>query len=444
MLQGKFSSFIEKKDLVSPGQKVLLAVSGGVDSVVMAYLFYKTGLNFAIAHCNFKLRGDEADKDETFVKDLAEKLSVPFHNETFNTLEEYEKSSDSIQMIARTLRYEWLEEVREEQGYDLKATAHHHDDNIETLLINLLRGTGIHGLKGIPLKNKNVIRPLLFATREEIEKFAEKHNLSYREDHTNKENKYLRNILRNKVIPVFKDINPDFRYNFKQFFENIELPYQCYINYIEKKKEELLIKEKDRYFIPLQKLKQQQHINTILFELLKNYGFNANTIEDIVASIDKQPGKMFYGKGYVLVKDREYFILFPGEAKTHNVYFITDQPANYDFHDVKIKTQIFHESKGITFSKSECDAYLDFDKLQFPLKLRPWVKGDVFQPLGMGGKKKVSDFLIDKKVSVDQKNKVYVLCSGEEIVWVVGYRIDERFKIDAGSKRCFYINSEYS
>ncbi len=440
MLQQRFNSFIEKQSLVQSNQKVLLAVSGGIDSVVMANLFRVTGLNFAIAHCNFKLRGEDSDKDEAFVKNLTEELSVPFFTASFNTLEQSGVCDESIQMTARRLRYEWLEHIRKENNYNLVATAHHHDDNIETWLINILRGTGIHGLRGIPLKNRNVIRPLLFATKQDIKQYAEKHKIKYRTDHSNKENKYLRNILRNNVIPVFEKINPGFRNNFKELFKNIELPYNCFLDYIEETKKELLIKDNERFIIPLKKVKQLKHPATVLYELLKKYGFNKDTIYDIVTSFEKQPGKMFHGSGYSLVKDRDCLILYPEKKnEPRESTHISDKPEHYCLPCITLKTEVFDVTSDLTFPKKEQFAYLDFDKLQFPLKLRPWQKGDTFQPLGMHGKKKVSDFLIDKKVSIDKKKKVYVLCSGEKIVWVAGYRIDERFKIDKSSKKCFFI-----
>ncbi len=440
MLQKQFISFIEQQNLVKPGQSVLLAVSGGMDSVAMVYLFKDAGFKFAIAHCNFKLRGADSDKDEAFVKKLSEKLSVPFFSKSFNTTEQSEAAGESVQMTARRIRYEWLEQVRLKNNFDLIATAHHHDDNIETLLINLLRGTGVHGLKGIPVKNKNVIRPLLFATKCDIEQYIEKHKLTYREDLSNKENKYIRNQLRNIVIPAFEKINPDFRKSFKEFFENIELPYQCFMKYIEEKKKGLIIEDHGRFLLPLKKLKQLKHPETVLFELLRNYGFNSATTTDIVASFEKQPGKIFYAKEYCLVKDRDCFILFPKKSKTfpENI-FIGNEPGSYKLNNIYLKTEVFDITDQLTFPKTEDCAFLDYDKLQFPLKLRQWEQGDIFQPLGMGGKKKVSDFLIDKKVSIDQKDNIYVLCSGENIVWIAGYRIDERFKIDNSSKRCFYV-----
>ncbi len=440
MLQKPFISFIEKQNLVKPGQKVLLAVSGGMDSVAMGYLFKNTEFNFGIAHCNFKLRGTDSDKDEAFVKKLAEELSVPFFEKSFDTAQQSAASNESIQMTARKLRYEWLEKVRKENDYDLIATAHHHDDNIETLLINILRGTGIHGLQGIPLKNRKVIRPLLFATKHDIEQYAEKNKIECREDLSNKENKYIRNQLRNIVIPVFEKINPDFRDSFKEFFQNIELPYKCFLEYIEETKKELLIEDHGRIIIPLNKLKQLKHPETVLFELLKKYGFSKTTIQNITASFEKQPGKMFHGNGYNIVKDRDCFILFPQKSKTiPESTFIGNEPGYHKLADISLQTDVFDVTESLSFPKTNKQAYLDYDKLAFPLTLRPWQKGDVFQPLGMHGKKKVSDFLIDKKISIDKKEKVYVLCSGEIIVWVAGYRIDERFKIDKTSKRCFYV-----
>ncbi len=439
MLLEQFTSFIEKQSLVQSNQKVLLAVSGGMDSVAMVFLFKNTGFSFGIAHCNFKLRGEDSDKDEAFVKKLSEELSVPFYTSSFNTLEQSLASDESIQMTARRLRYEWLAQIRRENNYDLIATAHHHDDNIETWLINILRGTGIHGLRGIPLKNMNIIRPLLFATRHDIEKYAKENNIAYRTDKSNKEDKYIRNMLRNSVMPVFEKIKPQFRDSFKDLFQNIELPYMCFLEYIEKLKKELLIEDNERLLIPFEKLKRLKYPAPVLYELLKNYGFNKTTIENVAASLEKQPGKMFYGKGYCLVKDRDCFILFPERSKiSPESTFIGNEPGQYNLNDIILKTDVFDTEDGLTFQKDDCCAYLDFDKLLFPLELRPWKKGDIFRPLGLHGKKKLSDFLIDKKISIDKKEKIYVLCSAENIVWVAGYRIDEQYKIDESSRRCFF------
>ncbi len=440
MLLEQFTFFIEKQSLVQSNQKVLLAVSGGVDSVVMAYLFHKAKFDFGIAHCNFKLRGSDSDKDEAFVQKLSKELLTPFYSTSFNTFEQAKGSGESVQMITRRLRYEWLEKIRKENHYDLIATAHHHDDNIETLLINMLRGTGIHGLRGIPPKNINIIRPVLFATRYEIEKYAKKHNIAYRTDKSNKEDKYIRNVLRNRVITVFEKINPRFRDSFKEMFKNIELPYICFLEYIEKLKKELLISDNERFLIPLEKLNRLKHPSSVLYELLKDYGFNRSTIENVLTSLEKQPGKRFYGGEYCLLKDRDHLILFP-ETKNGapESLLIANEPGQYRLNDIILKTDVFDITGDLTFPKDERCAFLDFDKLLFPLELRPWEKGDVFQPLGMNGNKKVSDFLIDKKISIDKKGKTYVMCSGKNIVWVAGYRINEQYKIDESSRCCFFV-----
>ncbi len=439
MLQNRFSQFIKKEKLLSPGNRVLLAVSGGVDSVVMAYLFHKQGINFSIAHCNFKLRNKESSIDEEFVRNLAKNFSTPFYYTSFNTKEEAKAFGDSVQMTARKLRYDWLETIRYDKGYDKIATAHHHDDNIETTIINLLRGTGIYGLTGIPLINDNIIRPLLFASKEEIEFFAKKHNIKYREDSSNKENKYTRNILRNKVIPVFEEINPDFRNSFKQFYQNIKLPQENFKEYIDNIKKKLLLKKNDRFFIPINELKKHNELHTILFELLKKYGFNIQTIGDIIDSLDKQPGKEFHSKEYSIVKDRENLIVYKITKNNQRNILIDNKTKTHNIGTITLKTKTFELQEKIKFPNDENHAFLDYDKLKFPLTLRPWEEGDFFIPLGMVGKKKISDFLIDKKISLDKKKNVYVLCSDNNVVWIVGHRIDNRFKIDNSSKKCFNL-----
>ncbi len=440
MLQEQFSSFIEKKNLIPAGHKTLLAVSGGMDSLVMTHLFSLTGREFGIAHCNFKLRGKDSDNDEVFVKKIAEKFSVPFFSTAFDTIEQSHTTGDSVQMTARQLRYEWLEKIRKDNNYNFVATGHHHDDNIETLFINIVRGAGIRGVQGIPLKNQNIIRPLLFAARSEIEQFAKDHNIKYHEDASNKENKYARNKIRNQVIPVFEEINPNFRDSINRFFENISLPYECYSNHIEQIKKDLVISDGNKYIISIYKLQQLHYPATLLLEILKPFGFNVATVSDIVASFKKQPGKVFYGHGYSLVKDRDCLILFP-ETDNNNreVVYVDDKQDEVNLQNIKLEITKLEVTKDFLLSTNKKLAYLDYDKLQFPLKIRRWQKGDAFKPFGMDGNKKVSDFLIDKKISVDKKEAVYVLCSGENIAWVVGYRIDERFKIEKNSKRCYCV-----
>ncbi len=434
-------SYINKEKLFDPFNKVLLTVSGGIDSIVMCEIFSKAGLNFAIAHCNFQLRGNESNEDELFVKQLAEKYKVPFFYKRFNTSSYANKKGVSIQMAARELRYEWFEEIRKKKKLDYIATAHHQDDSIETFFINLIRGTGISGLHGILPKQGKIIRPLLFTTKNDIETYAKKYKLTFREDSSNASDKYVRNKIRHHVIPVLKELNPDLENAMNATIQRLRDVELIYKNEIRNMRAKIVKEEKNSTIISIDQLKKLKPATTYLYEFLKPYNFNASAVETIIDSLDGESGKQFYSTTHRLVKDRDGLIVESQKSKVKSqkskIQIKKDQKELIiDGRKLKFKTLVTTNYKLQTTNSS---ANIDFEKLKFPLEIRKWEKGDAFYPLGMKGKKKLSDFFIDKKLSISQKENTWLLTSAGKIVWVIGLRIDDRFKITLKTKKIYFV-----
>ena len=439
-----FKSYIHSSGLFSQSDRILLAVSGGVDSIVMVQLFKDAGFNFGIAHVNFELRGDECDGDETFVKNLAEQFAVTIYMKHFDTKQYAADRKISVQMAARDLRYAWFDEIVTDNDYNFIATAHHLDDQAETFFINLLRGTGISGMHGILPKQGKVIRPMMFTTREKIMAFALDLNLAWREDRSNKSRKYLRNKLRLDVLSELYKINPLFSYKLNESISHMRDVETIYNYHIAGVTADLVQQTPNGITISIDWIYEYQPHNTYLFELLKPYGFSYPVVKEIVRSIDTFSGKVFYSPTHRLLRDREHFIIQPlsdlsPDTIDSEVYTIERNTTNIEF-PVCLCT---HETDNITelpMGKASI-ACLDLDKLQFPLKLRKWEKGDWFMPLGLKGKMKLSDFFINQKVSLADKEKIWLLLSGEDIVWVIGKRIDNRFRITPKTKKSFVITS---
>ncbi|MCW3070909.1 MAG: hypothetical protein JWO44_799 [Bacteroidetes bacterium] len=437
MLQA-FVNNLKKEQLIAPGDTVLLAISGGIDSVVMCGLFQKAGLRFAIAHCNFRLREQESDDDEAFVKKLAAACKVPFYSKRFKTAAFAKKHKLSIQEAARDLRYEWFEQLREQSGYASVATAHHADDSVETFLINLIRGTGIAGLHGILPKQGKIIRPMLFCSKKEITAFAKKNKLKFREDSSNDSDKYLRNRIRHSILPALKKLNPSVDTTILKNIQHLAGVEQIFLKEIYEIKKELLRVEVATVYISIKRLKQLHPLRIYLFELLKTYGFNATSVEDIIHSFDTISGKQFMSPTHRLVRDRKNLVIQAKKdlkADKKNIRIKKGQ-AFVELDEFKISFSQL--PAGTKFSRSELSASLDLDTLSFPLTIRKWKKGDTFQPIGMKGKKKLSDFFIDRKLSIAQKEDTWLLVSGKEIAWVIGQRIDDRFKITAKTKKIYF------
>lgn len=438
-----FTENIKQQKLADPSSKTLLAVSGGIDSIVMARLFHDAGLYFGIAHCNFQLRGTESNEDEHFVEMLAEKYKAPFHSVSFETLDFAKKNKLSVQAAARALRYEWFEKIRKEYQYDYISTAHHKDDSIETFLINLIRGTGIAGLHGILPKQNKIIRPLLFTNKKEISNFAKKQKLKFREDSSNASDKYIRNKIRNKIIPNLKELNPsidDAIANSISHLQEVEIIFK---KEIEKKRKNLLFIKKDSVMIPIKKLKKLNPPAIYLFEFLKPFNFNSTIVKEIISVLDSESGRQFYSETHRLVKDRELLIITESGKKAvikkrSALIEIRKNLKSVSLGEKQLKFKTVPKTATYKILPQPNIANLDFDKLKFPLTIRKWQKGDCFQPIGMKGKKKLSDFFIDSRISIVEKENVHVLLSGKDIAWIIGYRIDDRFKLTDKTSKIYF------
>lgn len=440
----EFLNYIKQENLFLPESRILLAVSGGLDSVVMTDLFFRSGFSFGMAHVNFALRGEESERDEQFVRNLANKYQSRIFCIRFDARNYARKNKLSVQMAARQLRYDWFRQVAAETGFNYVATAHHLDDQIETFLINLLRGTGIAGLHGIPSRQGIIIRPLLFASRLQLEHYAQDNTLEYVEDSSNASRKYTRNRIRHSIIPQFEKINPAFRNEFAMTIRNIREAEAVYRSIIEKEKNRLLLPHGDGYQIPLDILKQYTPIRTWLYEMINPFNFTAAVTNDILHAIDDPSGRIFFSPTHRIVKDRDYLLvdaLEKGEDKASNLaasYHI--YPSNHVMeYPVKLSLEL-HSATGFVLTIQPNTACLDYDRLKFPLIIRKWKRGDSFYPLGMKGKKKLSDFFIDQKFSIPQKEKTWLLCCGKDIVWIIGHRIDDRYKITPETMKVLRIS----
>jgi len=408
----------------------LLAVSGGVDSMVLAYLFHSLNIKFSIAHCNFCLRDSDSDDDEKLVKEFAKKNKVTFFSKKFKTDLFAKENKISTQMAARNLRYDWFKQLMEKEKIDFLVTAHHYDDIVETVFINLSRGTGISGLTGIKKMENNIIRPLLIFDKDDIINFSKKNKIIYREDSSNIDQKYVRNKIRHSIIPEFEKINSNFKKSFSSTLDYLISVKHIYDNFIQKEIKNYIDYKDGVTRINLGKLKKSIEPKSVLHEIIKHYNFS--DIDSIFDSIDSDSGREFFSKTHYLVKDREYYLITKKinsvSVKIHESTDIVKDPVFITFQLIDPSSQ----------NKSKKNALLDYSKLSFPLTLRSYKKGDWFIPSGMTGKKKLSDFFIDNKFSMIDKKKCLVLCSQEDIVWVVGHRVDERYKL-VGTQEKAYI-----
>ena len=434
-----FSQFTKKEQLIDSPGTILLAVSGGIDSIVMCELFRQSSIPFAIAHCNFQLRAAESDEDEAFVEALAEKYKVAFHTVSFETKTFAKKNNLSIQMAARDLRYEWFEQVRKQFHYTAIATAHHGDDSLETFFINIMRGTGISGMHGILPKQGKVIRPMLFTDKENIKAFAKKHKLGFREDSSNTSDKYLRNNIRNTIIPALKKLNPAIEKSIAKDMENLRNAELIYKEAIGRKRKKLVQKTKEGFSISIEKLRKLQPAKTYLYEFLKPFNFNSASIDEIIHSPDNASGKQFFSDTHRLVKDRDLLLIQEKKETEEEGISIPMATKTTALNTGKLKFKTLANNKAFKLKTASNTASLDLDTLDFPLQIRKWQKGDTFRPIGMKGKKKLSDYFIDKKLSLIDKENVRVITSGDRIVWVIGHRIDDRFKITAKTKKIYFV-----
>jgi len=432
----KTLNYIEKKKLLNVGDKVIVGLSGGADSVVLLHLLHNLGYTCLAAHCNFHLRGEESDRDEQFAAGFAVSLNLPFFKQDFDTRSVAKKRGISIEMAARELRYRWFAELQKNQQADAIAVAHHRDDSIETMLLNLIRGTGIKGLTGIQPRTGCLIRPLLCVSKKEILQYAQTKNLPFITDSSNENVDLIRNKIRLQVIPLLETINPAVRETIVQTMDNLNETAKIYETEIEKAGRIVYDQDKRSISIPL--LKTFPSPESILFELLKSYGFNKDVIREIGNAMDSQSGKMFYAQDYYLVKDRDELLLSPFVREEEKEYFIRADETLLEF-PFRMEISLRINETIADIEKNTHTACLDYDKLHFPLTLRRWKIGDKFVPSGMKSFQKLSDFFTNRKFSKIQKEKTWILTSGNEIVWIVNHRIDERFKADNETKNRYIL-----
>ena len=435
----QFRKYIESNHLINKGDRVLVALSGGVDSMVLAELLRREGYNIAFAHCNFHLRGKESDDDEQFVREYAGRVGVKLFVKQFDTLDYVENNKVSVEMAARELRYAWFndlinanERLNGKDGqqpsdwhnlrFDKLALAHHADDQIETFFINLLRGSGIKGLKAMQPCNGMYIRPLLWASREEVKGFAIENGIQWREDSTNSDTMYLRNKIRHDLMPVFDSIKPEAREKILESVNHLASENQLYREFIKEKIAQIGTVDGVLHSIEKRHLDQQ-----LLFEWIRDFGFTFSQCESIFTSLNLEPGKEFYSADYQLVIEKDTVDVFP-------IDFIINDP--------KLAFEKFEKTPDFKLQTSNQNiAQLDYDKLKLPLTTRRWQQGDRFRPLGMHGTKLVSDFFNDNNFTTFQKKTTLILTDADDqIVWIVGHRIDDRFKITEKTKTIYQIN----
>ncbi len=420
----KVKQYIQKEELItSPHDIILVGLSGGADSVALLRILLELGYQCIAAHCNFWLRDNESLRDEKFVTQLCQTLEVPLYKIEFDTHSYAKQKAISIEMAARELRYNWFYELKIEIQASYIAVAHHIDDNIETLLLNLIRGTGIKGLTGIPPKNQEIIRPLLGIYRQEITDYLNALHQDYVIDSTNLEAEYTRNKIRLNILPLFEEINPSVKNTLNETIYRLRETEQIYLDSVNKGIQRVYSEGR----IAIDKIRQEPSPSTLLYEILYPLGFTPQQIESIHQSLSKQSGKQFFSENWKVLKDRNFLFIEKNEQNT-----LTP----------KLEFQEFPFNTEFVIPRSKYVACLDKDKLKKPLTIRKWQVGDFFIPFGMKGRKKLSDYLTDNKFSLFEKENVWVLCSGEDIAWVINERIDQRFCIDQTTKNIVIIREK--
>ncbi|MCL6265768.1 tRNA lysidine(34) synthetase TilS [Flagellimonas myxillae] len=428
----EFEAHIKNHFPFLQGRPILIACSGGLDSVVLTHLAHKLGWDITLAHCNFNLRGKESDGDEAFVRDLAKQLGVGVEVKSFETSSYVETHRGSVQMGARRLRYDWFKSLLETGSYDYVLTAHHADDSLETFLINLSRGTGVDGLSGIPAQNGKIVRPLLPFSRRELQDFAATQNVEWREDSSNQETKYLRNKIRHQLAPELKGLHPSFLENFKSTQEHLRNSKNLLGIYTDQLKARLFEETDGLIRVNTNQLLQLKPLEPHLYELFKEFGFRE--WDDVKGLLTAPSGKEVHSTTHRMLKDREDLILAEKHEKSNQNFLVSAKetaiktPIRLQFEEVKIMGQT-----------SKQTIFVDKEKLNYPLLLRNWEKGDYFYPFGMQGKKKLSKFFKDEKMDVFSKEKQWLLCSGDAVVWVVGQRMDDRFKVEPSTQTILKI-----
>ncbi|MGK6352173.1 tRNA lysidine(34) synthetase TilS [Parapedobacter sp. DT-150] len=433
-VQERFIQYLQEQALCQPGERILLAVSGGKDSVLMTHLFAGAGYAIGIAHCNFGLRGEASDGDEALVTRLAGAMDVPCYVTAFDTEEYAREHGISIQMAARELRYAWLETIRATQGYDHIAVGQHRNDHVETLLLNLVRGTGLGGLRGIQPKRDHIIRPLLFLDAEEVQAYVQEQGLAYRDDASNFSTKYARNKIRLEVIPKLKELNPGLERTIAESMARFADAYTVLQAYIDELRGRLLVQRvPGEWHLPIAELMVLHPRQFMFYELLRPFGFTEAVVGDLARTLPGTPGKYFTSPSHVLHIDRKELVLTSLETEDHSEAIIENAGDS-----VRWGTYRFESgwSTDTIISKVPHAVQLDADKVTFPIRIRAWQEGDAFRPLGMKGTKKLSDFFVSLKIPIYWKHAVPVVVDGHgDILWVAPFRMDDRYKITDETKK---------
>src|SRR6266496_443728 len=448
----RFKESIRQQNLFYPKDKLILAVSGGVDSIVLCELCKQAGYDFAMAHCNFQLRGEESERDEKFVKDLGKKYGAELFIKKFDTEKYASETKKSIQEAARDLRYEWFNElIHQDSKSDPDSyrdrnpkfvlTAHHADDNIETVLMNFCRGTGLHGLAGIPVSPTHIRRPLLSFWKQELIEFAAENKLNFVEDSSNRSSKYTRNLFRNEIIPMISKVYPQVKSNLQDNIDRSKEISKLYdISVLEIKKK--LCKNKDsEVHIPIKQLMSYQN-KALIFEIISDYGFSEKQVEEVIKLAESESGKFIQSPStpHRIIKFRNWFIISATVSARAETIIIEEATKELQVEDRKLKIERISFTPDYRLPVADYIACLDADEISFPLVLRKWKQGDYFYPLGMRKKKKLARFFIDQKLSKTEREKVWVLEMNKKIIWVVGLRIDDRFKITDKTKKILKIS----
>ena len=414
-------------------KRYLLAVSGGADSTVMATLFHETGLSFAIAHCNFHLRGDDSNRDMRFVQEMASRWNVPILVREFNTLDIQKDSGKSVEMVARELRYQWFSEILDD--FDFLVTAHHANDAAETQLLNLCRGTGLKGLCGIPPVNGKTIRPMLPFTAQEIRQYAEDHHIAYVEDYTNRDEEIFRNRIRHSVIPQLEAINPQFLQTNTRSRTILQRQYAYYQKHIKKDIRKVVSKDQQVFRINRSVLFQNESSELVLYEFLSRFGFSAEIIETLAKNPYLQSGRQFFSESHIVLVDRDFYIVQPKPEEENQVVEIESIEALKPYFEV----EEFEYQPDMIFDKNADVLYIPKEKLTFPLQIRPWRHGDYFCPLGGKGRQKLSNYFTDHKIDRFTKERIRLLCIDHQIAWIIGHRSDDRFKLTPQTEKYYRI-----
>jgi len=438
-----FLKHIEQNNLFKKQDRLLIAISGGADSVVLTHLCREAGFRITLAHCNFGLRGEESVRDENFVRKLAADWNLPLEVKHFNTVEIAEKEGRGIQETARNLRYEWFHQLTDpgskEAVADFVLTAHHADDNIETLLINFFRGTGLRGLGGIPPKNGRLVRPLLFVHRAKILDYIRAHGLEYVEDSSNLSDKYTRNNFRLNILPAIRDMFPEVDHNLTENIRRFRESLVLYERELERLKKKLLIPAGNDRQTPVLLLKQQPALHTLVHELYGPFGFTPAQTQDIIHLLDAPSGKQVIAPEYRIIRHRKWLVLAPAAQQESSIQVWDDIESPLVFPTGTLEASLKEHTGELKKPDTNNIALLDATSVKFPLVVRRWKTGDYFYPQGLGKKKKISRFLIDQKLALNEKENVFVIESAGRIIWVIGRRIDDRCAVRPSTKQILTI-----